>query len=373
MTEENLPPISVGAVSLDAVRVFQMWATFRQAVERRRLSEASVTSYRSIWDGWCAHLAKSALRWDAAAPEDVRDFLQSLSARATARGITQPSTVTQSRYFKVLREIYASAVAAGALASNPVDSSAKVSPGEAKESLAFNAADWRALFAALPAPTEPPAPERTWLELRDYSILLLLMQAGLTVAEVASLRLDSVIHPRWQITGHGGVLGLPFMPWEAQASQPTRLRVDGARAAQSRTLVLGPPADLALLVWLSVRQAMPAPAAGASWLYVSRKKAGQLTARALFHLVNQHIMRVLGPRYGDQRLAHAGPMALRNSCIVRWLDEGVPEHEVLAHAGLKDLQALRRLQMHVHRSADLRPNPSNGAERAPNLVRRSTP
>ncbi|MBH1957873.1 MAG: hypothetical protein I8H70_04225, partial [Burkholderiales bacterium] len=56
------------------------------------------------------------------------------------------------------------------------------------------------------------------------------------------------------------------------------------------------------------------------------------------------------PRYPDTVLAHAGPMTLRNSCIVRWLDAGLPEDEILARAGLREAQALLRLRKHVHAS-----------------------
>ena len=40
-------------------------------------------------------------------------------------------------------------------------------------------------------------------------------------------------------------------------------------------------------------------------------------------------------------------MTLRNSCIVRWLDAGEPEDDILAKAGLRESQALLRLRKHV--------------------------
>jgi hypothetical protein len=40
-------------------------------------------------------------------------------------------------------------------------------------------------------------------------------------------------------------------------------------------------------------------------------------------------------------------MTLRNSCIVRWLDAGLPDEAILARAGLREAQALLRLRKHV--------------------------
>ncbi|MDB5845497.1 MAG: hypothetical protein JWP79_2807, partial [Polaromonas sp.] len=93
---------------------------------------------------------------------------------------------------------------------------------------------------------------------------------------------------------------------------------------------------------------LPLPQDAGTPLFVSRKKAGRLTPRALFHLANRHVNAVLGPRYPHTVLAHAGPMTLRNSCIVRWLDAGLPEDDILARAGLRESQALLRLRKHVH-------------------------
>jgi integrase/recombinase XerC len=128
------------------------------------------------------------------------------------------------------------------------------------------------------------------------------------------------------------------------------LDLSGARKAQDRRITLPEEASTALLAWLTVRATLPLPQTADTPLFVSRKKAGRLTPRALFHLANRHVSATLGPRYPDTVLAHAGPMTLRNSCIVRWLDAGLPEHEVLARAGLRESQALLRLRKHVHAS-----------------------
>ena len=125
------------------------------------------------------------------------------------------------------------------------------------------------------------------------------------------------------------------------------LDLSGARKAQDRRIALPHDATQAVLAWLSVRATLPLPQDAGTPLFVSRKKAGRLTPRALFHLANRHVNAVLGPRYPHTVLAHAGPMTLRNSCIVRWLDAGEPEGDILARAGLRESQALLRLRKHV--------------------------
>jgi integrase/recombinase XerC len=137
-------------------------------------------------------------------------------------------------------------------------------------------------------------------------------------------------------------------PEEGTAPPAVSLELSGARAAQKRRIALEPQASSAVLAWLTLRATLPLPQSADSPLFVSRKKAGRLTPRALFHLANRHVSATLGPRYPDTVLAHAGPMTLRNSCIVRWLDAGVPDEEILLRAGLQEAQALLRFRKHVH-------------------------
>jgi integrase/recombinase XerC len=343
----DLPPPS------NPEAVFKAWALQRATERTSGLSPRSLASYHSLWAGWTEYLTHQAADWSQAQSHDVRAYLESLSPRAQLRGLQHVSTVTQRRYYRVLKKIYDFALAQGWVAFNPVDALASVSPTEEMDSLVFHALDWEALLQALDAPQDPPPPDQPWLAVRDQAILRLMMQAALTVAELAGLDLGDVQHPRLGWDKGTGALWPAEVPESAVAAPAVSLDLSGARAAQKRRIVLEPQASTAVLAWLTLRATLPLAQTADSPLFVSRKKAGRLTPRALFHLANRHVSAALGPRYPDTVLAHAGPMTLRNACIVRWLDAGLPDEEVLARAGLQEAQALLRLRKHVHPSKEL--------------------
>lgn len=334
---------SAGDVS--AERVFLAWSGMRSAIAMRTLSAESVSAYRSIWSGWLAHLLQLGTPWDGATSEDARTFLENLSPSSPHK--TSVSSVTQKRYFRVLKEIYACAMANQWIAHNPIDQDAKVSATEQQDSLVFNRNDWAELFRALPPATEQVAPETPWQSVRDHSMLLMMMQAGLSVAELRGLNLASVQSPRLSWSAEGPVLGLAFLPWEPEAMQRTTLRIEGTRKDQLRALVLPDPNETMLMAWLHFRLQGRFPMEPDSPLYVSQKRTSRLSPKSIFLVANGHIRRGLAQRHDVERLAHAGPMTLRNSCIVRWLDAGMEDEDVLERAGLKDAQALRRLRQHV--------------------------
>lgn len=334
-----------------AEAVFKAWSLKRSAERKGGLSPRSLASYHSLWAGWTEYLlTHSALDWPQARSVDVRAYLESLSPRAQLRGLVHVSTVTQRRYFRVLKKIYDFSLAQGWVQANPVDLNASVSPTEQMDSLVFHALDWDALVQAVAPPLDPPPSGQPWLEVRDQAILRLMMQAALTVAELAGLDLGDVLHPR--LGRDKGMEALwPARQAEDGAAAPevaVSLELSGTRAAQKRRIELAPDASAAVLAWLTLRATLPLPQSADSALFVSRKKAGRLTPRALFHLANRHVSATLGPRYPDTVLAHAGPMTLRNSCIVRWLDAGLADEEILVRAGLREVQALLRLRKHVH-------------------------
>ena len=354
-----MPKLPLSPVPATAQAVFKAWALERAAKRKGGLSPRSLASYQSLWSGWIEYLlSQKLLSWHEARSPDVRAYLEALNPRAQARGLLHVSSVTQRRYYRVLKKIYAFAVAQEWLADNPVDANASVSPTEQMDSLVFHSLDWDALLQAVAPPQDPP-PDQPWLEVRDQAILRLMMQSALTVAELAGLDLGDVLHPR-RGAAHGVAELWPALDaadknaaeaGDAVGATAVELDLSGARAAQKRRVLLHAEASTAVLAWLTVRSALPLPQDAATPLFVSRKKAGRLTPRALFHLANRHVTAVLGPRYPHTVLAHAGPMTLRNSCIVRWLDAQLPDDEILARAGLRESQALLRLRKHVHAAA----------------------
>ena len=175
--------------------VFKAWALERASQPKGALSPRSLASYHSLWVGWTEYLlSQKSLSWNEARSPDVRAYLEALNPRALLRGLVNVSTVTQRRYYRVLKKIYAFAVLQEWVADNPVDLGASVSPTEQMDSLVFHAIDWAALLQAVPPPQDPPPADQPWLDVRDQAILRLMMQSALTVAELAGLDIGDVQH-----------------------------------------------------------------------------------------------------------------------------------------------------------------------------------
>ena len=348
----------------DPWKMFAAWSGVARNKPQRPLSDSSVLAYRSIWSVYLDHLGD--LPWFAAAATDVHAFLSTLAS--SRRGRTSASSVTQSRYASVLEQIYAAAVAKGWIASNPVTREALVSKSEQHESLVFNSADWRELVLALRrqarawpglADEARLSPQVRWQEVRDHALLSAMVHAALSVGELRAMVLSDVAHPRLRWVGATArpMVSLPLLPDGANAKTPMSLALRGARPSQTRTLTATAPLQVSMLNWLALRATRPR-ASQEDPVFASQKGGGAtaVSAKAIFELANQFILDTLGSRY-PEGLAHAGPTTLRNSCIVRWLDEGMPEDEVLKQAGFQDAQALRRLRQHqiqhAHPRADL--------------------
>lgn len=358
---------------MDAQQVFKRWSLHRAASEKAALSQRSIATYQSLWNTWCSFLAEASenlpqpIAWHEASSAEVRGFLESLEPRAQLRGLVNASSVTQRRYHRVLKKIYDYALAQEWLKTNPADRQASVSPTEQMDSLVFHGIDWHLLLDTLPDAQHAPDLNMVhWLVIRDAAVLRLMMQASLTVAELAGLDIGDVEHASSGWSQGSGELWKPDAALQSiqnlgdldspldsltDSQGSITLHLSGSRAAQKRAIVLTGATCEAMHAWLQLRKTLPMPQGIASPLLVSRKKAGRLTPRALFHVANRHIGEALSERYPDRILAHAGPMTLRNSCIVRWLDSGMPDAEILQAAGLKDLPALQRLRKHVHPGA----------------------
>lgn len=340
-----------------------VWAPARQARSAgdARLSAASVRTYGWQWKAWCDFLRDAGVRWDRAGPQHVAQFLQRVQSSrvesvalpvhqrvATVRRAA--SAVTRMRYARALEDIYDVAVISGHCRSNPVPASAAAAA--TAESLVLNALQWQQLVDAVRLPAEP-----TWIQTRDAALLLVMLQAGLTVGEVQALDLADVIDPRgrtstsWAqlplpITGDRPRLSVhPYEPPDATARERSRCQ------SQARQVPLEPAAAAALSQWLRARLTLPAvPLRPDSPLFCSRKQYGRLAAKSLFLLANQHILATLGPQFRHgTALPRAGPSTLRNSCIARWL-QMFDEQTVVRMAGLKDAASLARLRVAVSRA-----------------------
>lgn len=334
-----------------------VWAPARQAKSAgaERLSRASVRTYGWQWKSWCDFLRDAGVRWDRAGPQHVAQFLAGVQS-SRVESVTLPahehkaavrraaSAVTRMRYARALEDIYGVAVISGRCRINPVPASAATAA--TAESLVLNALQWQQLVDAVILPSEP-----TWTETRDAALLLVMLQAGLTVGEVQALDLADVVDPLGRASTSLAQLPLPttsdrprlsvhaYEPPDATARERSR------RQRQARQVPLESAAAAALTLWLRARLTIPGvPLQPDSPLFCSRKRFGRLTAKSLFLLANQHILATLGSQFRHgTALPRAGPSTLRNSCIARWL-RVFDEQTVVRMAGLKDSASLARLR-----------------------------
>jgi integrase len=339
--------------------VFESWARSRQAPSAgvRRLSDRSVAGMRWHWKSWCDFLDALPARWDAAQPDHVDRFLRTLQGSRVVARVTDPagqarslrgtaSGVTRMRYARLLQDVYSYALVHGLVRRNPIEPRAITA--DRGDSLVFSAPLLHRLITAA-----RDREETDWIAARDTVLVLLMSQLALTVAELRALTLGDLVHPQVSSTGPLRWVSQSEIPGTA-ARSPVRVQISGLRRRPhlARSLEVPQPARDALTHWLELRLVrLPAAASRARTapLFLSRKGFGQLTAKTVFLVANTHIRRVLGPAFsrpsGELELKHAGPAALRNSCLDAWLAApGADAQDVAERAGLKDAASLARLR-----------------------------
>lgn len=331
---------------VDALAHFEDWLTSRGQADRasERLSRRAAAPYRYVWGAWVKWLTSARFTpdgapkpphadvWTAATSAHVAKYLdQGIETSASARrGKSAPvSEITQRRYWRVLQQIYQHAVNKGIIERNPVMAGPDVQPPpqEESEGLVLLGRQWQAVALAVPRGSS------RW-DVRDRAILNLIMDTGLTTGEIAALRLHQVGHHLRNVT----------------------LKMDGKRAAQERTLVLGTGAGIEMRHWVELRRSMKVlPSTDPGLVFVTNR-GGPMSGRTLFGLVSSTISK--GLRDGGFALPqHIGPHVLRNSRIVMWINEGMPVDEACRRAGFKDMRSLRGLRRHIDPEALPPPRP----------------
>ena len=128
------------------------------------------------------------------------------------------------------------------------------------------------------------------------------------------------------------------------------IRLQGNRAAQRRELQLGAAAAAALRDWLAVRDDTLARGRPDSLVvlelvfFTERRKP--LSRRVLFHLTSRLITRAC-ESLGLGLPRHLGPLVLRNTAILHWLQDGMAQDEVCRRAGYQGRLALEHLRSHL--------------------------
>ena len=166
--------------ALDPAGFFQAWQAVRLAnPDLKPMGAAGLQQAGLIWRKWLAFCRAHDVAWDAARSADITRFCQAIGPRSQSKK-TLP--VTLRRYWRVLRDLYAHALATGAVAVNPAED-AKRAATERVPSLALPMNMWRALREGLPS-------GHAFKDRRNRLALLLMMRAALTERKMDSFGLN---------------------------------------------------------------------------------------------------------------------------------------------------------------------------------------
>ena len=323
---------------IDGVEGFRLWAQARAESPRDPLKPQSNAPYQAVWNAWLRFLAQrsvlvdglpQSLHWLDARPVDVLDFLKPRAGlRANHQPERQLSEVTRRRYWRMLERLYGFAVVNGWVAENPATMMGESDQPDLAPQLGhiLPPALWKELPRHFPE-------GNTLVECRDRAVLHLLYTLALTPEEIRTLKPSD-------ITVHDVLLVK-----EVHAKQ--FLQVDGPRQAQKRKLPLPDECSGALQAWLSARGQHKPSSASPALLCAMTGEA--LSTSALFHLVSKVVLAANDAlaKKGDLQTwmpERVGPQVLRNTAIVHWLNDGVPEKEVVRRVGLKNSKGLHHLR-----------------------------
>ena len=323
---------------IDGVEGFRLWAQARAESPRDPLKPQSNAPYQAVWNAWLRFLAQrsvlvdglpQSLHWLDARPVDVLDFLKPRAGlRANHQPERQLSEVTRRRYWRMLERLYGFAVVNGWVAENPATMMGESDQPDLAPQLGhiLPPALWKELPRHFPE-------GNTLVECRDRAVLHLLYTLALTPEEIRTLKPSD-------ITVHDVLLVK-----EVHAKQ--FLQVDGPRQAQKRKLPFPDECSGALQAWLSARGQHKPSSASPALLCAMTGEA--LSTSALFHLVSKVVLAANDAlaKKGDVQTwmpERVGPQVLRNTAIVHWLNDGVPEKEVVRRVGLKNSKGLHHLR-----------------------------
>ena len=319
---------------------FASWQTARLASkELKPMGAAGLSQASLVWRHWLAFCTVHGVAWDAARSVDIARFCQAIGPRSSLK---KTSPVTRRRYWRVLRDLYAHALACGLVAVNPAEG-AQPPATERVPSLALSLPMWTALHEGL---YEHFPGCDDFKARRNRLALLLMMRAALTVREIIGLTLDCAepgANPV-EITSGPGPQYI--------------LRVRKAGGGHERELQLDPETSRALHAWLEVRPVGLPDLHPGSRLVVGDRIGRSIAPNGLYNICQAHLARCLAAKglLAEQAphtvldpglLAHMGPNTLRNTCIAGWFNAGVPLQEIQRRCGFKDASVMSRLGAHL--------------------------
>lgn len=290
------------AVSAEAL--IDHWRT-SELSPGRQLSATSQKVYASIFTGFCRYLP---CHWSEASVEQVVAYCTQLRPKTSA---SRPSAVSVTRYYRVIEDFFN--VAAGlALEGDPDWVNPILNHRRPPEIGYRNKVESTLLHAGHLARLRASCtPSSDWLEARNAAIICTLLDCALTRSELEQLTVRSYAAPR--------------------------LRIEGVRPAQARSLELSEQGASLLTAYIALRSER-APDTDALFI---NERGGAASSQVIFNAVANAIDAAV-KGCGD-KAPHHGPNVLRNSVIKAWLDAGTPTLLVAARAGVFRESSLRRL------------------------------
>ena len=326
--------------AVDPDTFFASWQAARLArPDLKPMGAAGLAQASLVWRHWLAFCTVHSLAWDAARSADIDRFCQAIGPRSSLK---KTSPVTRRRYWRVLRDLYAHALASRLVAVNPAEG-AQPPATERVPSLALSGPMWAALHEGL---YENFPGGDDFKARRNRLVLLLMMRAALTVREIIGLTLDCA-QPCADSAGSC-----------AGSAALYTLRVRKAGGGHERVLQLDPQTSRALHAWLEVRPVgLPVLHPG-SRLVVGDRIGRSIAPNGLYNICQAHLARCLVGKglladpspyatVDPGLLAHMGPNTLRNTCIAGWFNAGMPLQEIQRRCGFKDASVMSRLGAHL--------------------------
>jgi site-specific recombinase XerD len=281
--------------------------------------------YLHIWNGFTKFLIEQSLPWQQASTVNINAYLTAVLP--LRKNHTASSTVTQHRYWRILRDIYNHAIIYEWIESNPV-LDALHPENEIMPSLSMP--QWSTDTLTEYLDDECTQYPETWQIQRDRAMLALMLSAAPKTGEVIDLRTDDVQSDK--------------------ASKNITVRLTGPRKEQERIVELGQLGSQQMELWLLARQDVEGYP---DTLFFGQKRLPntkfrrQLTHKSVYILVTNFLGRALPEGSFKYGLMHQGAELIRNSVISTWLTDPLKTYggleEIMIRAGVKDRRTIERL------------------------------
>ena len=306
------------------------WIDHVEASPRDPLSREASRPYQSIWKRWLLHLQAhmdadgqpvAAVTWAEARPEHVQRFLHAANTNGKAGS---HSDVTMRRYWRVLDRIYEFALQQGRVQLNPARAVVNGNRPKPEDHLGTIMLPrlWDAARRQIPDGYGTRA-----TEIRDRALLLLLFDHALMPQELRDMQLQDMLASK-----DDGVVD--------------SVQVDGPGPRQRRKIVLSEQAGEALNRWLAMRNLVLG--GSTSEAVFCTTSGAPMSQDAMHKQVAKNVEAGVEACGEEYRPARVGPQILRNTCLVQWLNAGIPPATVAVRAGLKNSKGLFRLRKVVN-------------------------